>query len=147
MSKIKILNALLIVTSLIGYLEWGTDNHSFLFQGEYEVLTNLFTHPESAAHPFTLFPLFGQILLFITLFQRKPSSTLTYIGIVCLGLLLGFMFFIGLLGWKIKILCSTLPFLIVAILDIRALRSQKNKNETTNTPVKNESFVNSTEAD
>jgi hypothetical protein len=39
--KQRILNLLLIVTSLFGYLEWGADNRMFLFQGELEVLTKL----------------------------------------------------------------------------------------------------------
>ena len=36
--KPKILNALLIVTSLLGYLEWSGDSHTFLFQAEAEIL-------------------------------------------------------------------------------------------------------------
>ncbi len=30
--KSKILNFFLIITSLLGYLEWGGNSHSFLFQ-------------------------------------------------------------------------------------------------------------------
>lgn len=123
--KAKILNLLLIITSLFGYLEWGTNNKSFLFEGEYEVLRNIFTNPESAIHPFTIIPLVGQILLLITLFQKKPNKTLTYIGIACLGLLLGFMFFIGITSLNFKILISPLPFLITAIYTIFYLRKQK----------------------
>ena len=41
--KAKLLNIGLILTSLIGYLEWGTDQSMFLFQGEWDVLTKLFT--------------------------------------------------------------------------------------------------------
>ncbi len=123
--KAKILNIVLIIFSLIGYLEWGTDNKSFLFEGEYEVLSNIFTNPEKVVHPFTVIPLLGQILLLITLFQKKPSKMLTYIGIACVGLLLGFMFFIGLIGMKFKILLSTLPFLATAVYTILYLRKAK----------------------
>ncbi len=113
--KRKILNLLLIITSLFGYLEWGTENKMFLFQGEWEVLIKLFQDPVAAAHPFTLMPLFGQILLLITLFQREPGKILTFIGLACLSLLLLFMFLIGILSLNFKILLSTIPFIITGV--------------------------------
>lgn len=123
--KSKILTLLLIITSLFGYLEWGGNNSSFLFQSEYDVLTKIFTEPKTVVHPFTIIPLVGQILLLIILFQKKPSKMLTYIGIACLGLLLGFMFFIGITSLNFKILTSTLPFLATAIYTILYLRKQR----------------------
>ncbi len=123
--KAKILNLLLIITSLFGYLEWGGNNSSFLSQSEYDVLTKIFTEPKTVVHPFTIIPLVGQILLLITLFQKNPSKILTYICIACLGLLLGFMFFIGITSLNFKILTSTLPFLATAIYTIFYLRKRR----------------------
>lgn len=123
--KEKILNTLLIIFSLFGYLEWGGGNKTYLYQGEYEVLSKLFTNAESLVHPFTIIPIIGQILLLITLFQKKPNKALTYSGIACLGLLLGFMFFIGILGLNFKILISTVPFLVTAIYTIMYYRKNK----------------------
>ena len=117
--KRRLLNGCLIVTSLFGYLEWGTENHMFLFQGEIEVLSRLLNNPVAAAHPFTLLPLFGQIILFATLFQKRPGKIMTLIGLGCLGLLLLFMFLIGILAFNYKIFLSTLPFLITAILTVK----------------------------
>lgn len=117
--KQKMLNLALIITSLFGYLEWGQDNHSFLLQTEAVVLSKLFTDPASVLHPFVIFPMLGQIILIITLFQEKPSKILTYSSIAGLGLLLGLMFAIGLMGLNIKIIISTIPFLIFSILAIR----------------------------
>ena len=114
--KRKILNLLLIITSLFGYLEWGTENKMFLFQGEWEVLVKLFQDPVAAAHPFTLMPLFGQILLLITLFQKEPGKIITFVGLGCLSLLLLFMFLIGILSLNFKILLSTIPFIITGVL-------------------------------
>lgn len=110
--KQKILNGLAVLTLLFGYLEWGGGNAVFLFQAEWEVLRKLFSDPVSAAHPFTLIPLMGQVLLLITLFQREPSRWLTYIGLASLGLLLLMMVLVGVLGSNFKILLSTLPFLV-----------------------------------
>lgn len=117
--KSRILNALLIITSLLGYLEWSGDKYSFLFQAEAEVFKKLFTDPLSVLHPFTIIPLLGQILLLITIFQKVPSKRMTYWGIGCLGLLLGFMFFIGLLSQHFKIMLSTIPFFIIAFLVVK----------------------------
>ena len=120
----KILNALVVVTSLFGYLEWGEGNSTFLFRAEWEVLRKLFSDPVSAAHPFTLLPLLGQVLLLVTLFQREPSRWLTYIGIAGLGLLLLLMAFIGVISLNYKIFLSTIPFIATAILAIREARKK-----------------------
>src|SRR5690606_119379 len=92
--RTKVLNACLILTSLVGYLEWGGDKSTFLFQAEAEVISQLFSDPLSAIHPLTLIPLVGQLMLFVTLFQKRPGRKLTFIGLACLSMLLLFMFFI-----------------------------------------------------
>jgi hypothetical protein len=74
--KSKILNLGLILTSVFGYLEWGSGNHAFMFQAEAELLGKLFTDPASVVHPFTLLPLAGQLMLEITWFQPKPGKRL-----------------------------------------------------------------------
>ncbi len=122
--KRKILNLLLILASLIGYLEWGGGNHTFLFAAEVDIVTKLLHQTSEAVHPFTVLPLVGQLLLLFTLFQSTPNKKLTYIGIACLGLLLGFMFLIGVMSLNVKILASTLPFIIVAIITIRTRRKE-----------------------
>ena len=125
--KSKILNFLLIITSLLGYLEWSGNSHSFLFQTEAEIFSKILTNPISAIHPFTILPLIGQVILIITLFQRTPNKTLTYISIGCLGILLGFMFVIGLMSLNYKIISSTIPFIVVSILAIRHFRNKNDK--------------------
>jgi hypothetical protein len=122
--KSKILNFLLIITSLLGYLEWSGNNHSFLFQAEGEILSKLFVKPVSSFHPFTLLPMFGQVILILTLFQKKPNKLLTYLGIGGLGILLGFMFVIGIMSFNLKIIFSTVPFILVAVITIRHYRNQ-----------------------
>jgi hypothetical protein len=123
--KSKIYNSLLILFSLIGYLEWGKTNHSFLYQVEIEMLSKLMTDPRSIIHPLTILPLIGQILLLATLFQKKPNKTWTYIGIGCIGLLLILMFLIGLISLNYKITLSTIPFIVFSILTIKQYRNIK----------------------
>lgn len=124
--KSKLFNFLLIVSSLTGYLEWSGNSHSFLFQAEGKIITKLFTDPVEALHPFTILPMIGQILLIITLFQKTPARSLTYISIVGLGILLGFIFIIGVMSMNFKIMISAVPFIIISIITIRHHR-QTNK--------------------
>jgi hypothetical protein len=123
--KSKILNFLLLITSLIGYLEWGGNRHLFLFQAEGEILSKLFTEPLSVLHPLTILPLIAQVMLIVTLFQKKPSKLLTYMSIGGIGILLVLMFVIGIMSSNFKILLSTIPFIVVAILAIRHYRTCK----------------------
>ena len=120
--KSKLLNILLIISSLIGYLEWGGTNYSFLFQVEFEIFSKLLTSPISVLHPLTFLPMLGQALLIFTLFQKRPSKLLTYIGIGGIGVLLVFMLVIGLMSFNIKIIFSTIPFIVLALLAIRHYR-------------------------
>jgi hypothetical protein len=128
--KKKLLNAALIITSLMGYLEWGTEQHMFLFEGEWDILSKLFTEPLSVLHPFTLLPLIGQLLLVITLFQKRASTILTMIGMAGMGLLLLFMFFIGMMELNYRIALSCLPFVLVACFTIwEHWKTRSNTNQ------------------
>lgn len=124
MVKLKTLNLLLILSSLFGLLEWGGGNSEFLFRAEFSVIKGLITDPSSSAHPFTLIPLLGQLLLLITLFQKQPGRLLTYGGISCLGFLLGFLFLIGLAGLNFRIVFSTLPFLLLSVITVRKMKKE-----------------------
>ena len=125
--KSKILNSLIILTSLIGFLEWGKGQKLFLFQAEGEIITKLFTNPAAVIHPLTMLPLLAQILLLITLFQKQPNKILTFVSIAGLGVLLGLMFVIGIISLNLKILISTIPFLTVAFLTIQYHRKKTNQ--------------------
>ncbi len=115
----------LILTSLIGYLEWGGGNHAFLGEIEFEVLSKLISDPVSAIHPFTILPLVGQIILMITLFQKEPNKRMSHIGIALIAFLFVFVLFIGLLSMNWKVMLSTLPFIILAVMHIRISRKRK----------------------
>ena len=126
--KGKILNLLLILTSLMGYLSWGKNQHLFLFQAEAEIFSKFFSDPLSVLHPFTILPFAGQVMLGITLFQKTPSKVLTYISIGALGILLGLMFVIGLMSSNPKIIFSTIPFLVLSIVTIIYHRKRRDQD-------------------
>src|SRR5436190_23210593 len=119
----KLLNLSLLLTSLIGYLEWGKDQSAFLFQAEAAMFTKGLADPLTVIHPLTILPLLGQAALLFTLFQKNASKRLTYFGIAGLGILLAFMFVIGLISLNLRILSSTLPFLVLAVVAFRQHRA------------------------
>ncbi|WP_129021341.1 hypothetical protein [Edaphocola flava] len=120
--KAKALNILLILTSLIGYLEWGKDASVFFFQAELQILNKLFTDPQSVLHPLILLPLAGQLLLLFTLFQKKVSPYLTYFGMAAIALLILFMGIVGLISSNISIVISSIPFVVTGMATIRYYR-------------------------
>lgn len=120
--KAKALNILLILTSLIGYLEWGKDASVFFFQAELQILHKLFTDPQSVLHPLILLPLAGQLLLLFTLFQKKVSPYLTYFGMAAIALLILFMGIVGLISSNISIVISSIPFVVTGMATIRYYR-------------------------
>ena len=125
--KTKVLNLLLILSSFIGYLQWGTTNEMFLIQGEWEVIQKLISTPSEALHPFTVLPLLGQLLLLITLFQKQPNRALTIWGMAGIGILLIFISFIGMISLHYKTFLSTVPFIVVCVLTIQHLRKSRSK--------------------
>ncbi|MEY4835661.1 MAG: hypothetical protein RI980_1776 [Bacteroidota bacterium] len=116
--KSKILNFLLILFSLFGYLEWSGNQHIFLLEAEIEIFSKLFINPKSVIHPFIILPIIAQFLLLFTLSQKTPSKKLTYISIFGLGLLIYFLFFVGLISLNYKIALSTIPFIVVSIVSM-----------------------------
>lgn len=126
----KTLNLLLIISSLLGYLEWGKDQSVFLFRGEWDILKKMFYSPADILHPFILLPMLGQLVLVITLTQKQPNKWLSFFGILCIGLLLGFIFIIGIISLHWKIFLSTLPFVCLAAYTIRYTLKHPNDDTT-----------------
>lgn len=128
--KIKFLIILVVVSSFFGFLEWG-NKHYFLIQIEIELILKATSDFKSVIHPFTIIPFLSQLLLIVSLFQVKPNRLLVSISIVGLLLLMGFIFFIGIIVLNWKIILSALPFLIVSIITfITLLKNKKTDQET-----------------
>lgn len=123
----RFINICLFITSMFGYLEWGKDQHSFIFQTEAEIFSKLFSSPQSFLHPFILIPLFGQLLLLFTIISKQQSKAITITAIISISLLMLLLLFIGLLDLKYKILFSTFPFLITAIIAFRIYLKKQDK--------------------
>jgi len=123
-SQLKIL---LLISTFIGYLEWGTDQSSFIVQSEWEVLKKVPEDPLSLLHPFILLPVAGQLLLLFDIIKKNKGKKLSVIAIVLMSLLYLMILFIGLLDMNFKKIFSALPFFILSFVIIR---SKKTKTST-----------------
>lgn len=119
--NIKLYNVSLLLLSLIGYLEWGNGNNTFLFESELLILSKLFSNPLSVIHPFIIMPMLGQIILIITLFQKTPWKKLSLIGIALISILFLLLFVISFINFNIKVLVSVIPFLAVGFYHANAI--------------------------
>lgn len=119
---LKLLHVSLIIASLMGYLEWGGGQSVFLFQAETQLVAKALGDPAAVIHPLTVLPMLGQLALLVTLFQRTPSRVLTYAGVAGIGVLIVLMFLIGVMSMNPRIAGSCVPFLILAVMTVRAHR-------------------------
>jgi hypothetical protein len=115
----RLLNICLFLLFLLGYLEWGKEHHAFIFQMESETFLKAKDDLKSILHPLILIPFCGQILLIITFFQKEVSRILSLAGLTCLSIFILLLFFVGLISINIKIVASTLPFIITAIFVLK----------------------------
>lgn len=122
--KLKRYTLFVIISSLLGYLQWGQNNSSFLYEAEAELIKKSWTNPLTALHPFILLPVLGQIVLIVSLFQKIPSKVLLITGTLGLALLLTFMLIIGIFSQNLYISLSTLPFMICATLLLIELKKR-----------------------
>jgi len=123
----RILNICLLLSSLVGYLAWGSGQHGFLIQMEYELIAKGRHDPGSFLHPFILLPLLGQILILYTIFQKTPGRIATLTGLACLSLIMLMILLVGILAMNIKIVASALPFIFTGIFVLRYYRRKTPK--------------------
>jgi hypothetical protein len=86
-------------------------------------LKNILTEPLALLHPLILLPLAAQIILIVLLF-KKQEKILTYLSIGGIGLLMIMILVAGMLSKNMKMVISTLPFVLVALITLRDMRKK-----------------------
>lgn len=129
MMQSKKLILLILISSFFGYLEWGGDNSTFLYQAEWAVFEGLFRAPLTILHPLTVIPIIGQVLLIIALLKKNPPKYLVIIGIICIAILYLLMLFVGLLELNWKIILSTFPFLVLSTVMLNRIRRSRKATQ------------------
>jgi hypothetical protein len=110
----KLANVALLLSSLIGYLEWS-NNKRYVFSLEAELFVKALQSGKDVVHPFIIIPLIGQLLIVFTLFQKEPSRVLSLLSVGCIGIIMLLLLVIGLLVTNFKIILFAMPFLFTAI--------------------------------
>jgi hypothetical protein len=113
-------NILLIISFLLGYLEWGKNQHIFIYQAIIELYQKGKVNPVSVLHPFTLLPLIGILLFLYTVFQKSPSRIISIIGAICMSSIMLMILIIGVIVPNFKMLISSLPFFTIAFFVIKS---------------------------
>ena len=117
MNKQKLINLLLIISSLFCYLEWA-DKSAFLFEVEYALFFKSAENLQSLVHPLIILPFIGQVLLLLAIFIKQNRTTFTYIGIAMLAVLVCMIFIVGIFSLRINIIISTVPFILLSFIAI-----------------------------
>lgn len=120
----KLLHLLVIIASLIGYLEWGNKQHVFVFQAEAQIFFSILKHPNSVFHPLVILPFLGQLLLASNIFKPNPKSIISILGICCIGVLFLLVLLAGLLSKNYKIIIFTIPFFTSAYFLLRSYKKE-----------------------
>jgi len=132
----KLINICLLLSSLIGYLQWGKAQHAFLFQVEYDLIFGRAHSSDAFMHPFVLIPLVGQLLLLLSVFQKTPGRALSVIGLLCLSTIMLLLLFIGILTKSVAITASAMPFVGIGVFSLvykrKSATKKRNENHTEN---------------
>jgi hypothetical protein len=117
--KPKLLNISLLLSAQFGYMEWGGNQRSWLFEAEAAIVVKAMHDIQFALHPLILIPFTGLIILVSTLFQKHPGFKPTLAGMICLATLLLFLFVIGCMALNIIMILSTIPFILTSALILK----------------------------
>ncbi len=112
----KLINAGLILSFSICYMEWGGNNASTIWQAEYEIFSKSKDLFSVLTHPVILSGLSGQLLLLYCVIAAPPVKKINIAGILLLGLVVLLILLAGILSMNAYMTGSTLPFLFLATL-------------------------------
>lgn len=121
----KLLNIALFISFLFVYLDWGHDGAEFIWQLESSIFTGPGHNTALFVNPFFILAFIGQVLLIISTIKSQFSRRVTTYGVVFLSGIVIPVLIMGLLLFKVKIILSTLPFLILATIFIIKARNIK----------------------
>lgn len=121
----RLINIGLFLAFNFCYLEWGSDQSSFLFQVVYTIFAEKKDLLSTLTHPLILFGFAGQLLLLLSAIRKVPNKIVNLIGWLCLAVIVSLILLVGLLALNWKIILSTVPFIVLSVLFFRNRRKQR----------------------
>ncbi len=112
----------LLLTFLLCYFHWG-NNSAFLVEIQYELI--LKTKDTSLLHPLIIGPAIGELLLLFTVL--RPNKKLILTGLILLMVLVLMVLLAGILGLQLKMIASTIPYIIISVLYIHHYKKLINQ--------------------
>jgi hypothetical protein len=107
----KVFLILVLAGFSLGYMEWGSNQHSFIF----ETQMLIFSQPEKMVsnftHPIILAGLLGQLILLAALLGFPVRRYLLALALGLLAIPILLIFLAGALSQNLAMMCSCIPFL------------------------------------
>lgn len=127
---LRFINIGLLLAFSLCYMEWGQGNSSFVFQTQYALFSKMDDLWASITHPLILSGLIGQLLLLYCAFKSTPNRTVNAIGILILSPVVLLTLLAGALSVNLKMIASTIPFLILAVVYFLRFRKRSVVEKT-----------------
>lgn len=113
---LRLLNIAMLLSFLLGYMEWGGGNSAFIADVEWTVFTSGDNFLNNLFHPVILPGFVGQGLLLYAAVAKRPRKWINVTGIVLLSLIMLLILFTGVVSASLWIILSVLPFFAFAVL-------------------------------
>lgn len=110
----KLLNLGLILTFMLGYMEWGQGQSAFVGQIQYEVFFGRPNWKENLAHPVLLAGFTGQLCLLYAMLAPRPRPWVNHLGVALLSLVMLLLFAVAVLAANPRMMAFNLLFLPLA---------------------------------
>lgn len=121
----KILVLVLLLSTALGYMEWGNGNHAFVLEAELEFFRQFVKNPTEIFSFIILLPLLGQVMMFIALFRKNKFNLTLLIAILFVSVLYLLIFLSGVLSLSPLIIFSTLPYFVLSGRVIHRIRAKR----------------------
>jgi len=123
----RLIYLLTLISFSLAYMEWGGDNHGYVF----DIQKKVFTEPDhfisNITHPVILAGFVGQIILLIAIFKPKIRFIFVIIAIGLLGVPIILILMSGLFSSNARIVGSCLPFLGLALWVLLKTKSKDSR--------------------
>lgn len=111
----KWLNLALLIAFLLCYTEWGKGQSMFIGGALIQLLV-VKPKAENFLHPVILSGLAGILLFLYCAFSKRSTKWLNHLAVLSCGLVVLLFLVVGIAARNPKIIASTLPFLVLALV-------------------------------
>lgn len=112
----KMIIVLLILSFLCLYMEWGNNQHAYVFQAIQQLFSKQSRTTNTFTHPLIALPCVGILLLLFCLFAKNYPKWVFALSIGLLGVLVLIILLVGILSANGFMLISPISFIILVVM-------------------------------